>query len=247
MIKEDSLYKIVFKQMPLELETEMFFDFLESNWSSMIINKYPGFLKIKNIKFKKKKLEAIKNEISKIRTEFGEKMGDALETIKKDWKKVERKVFQTLSEIIQEDWLKREITAYISLNPICPRYLDNWSFSVTFDRKNLNKIIAHEISHFLFFKKFKEVFPDIGRENYEQPHKEWLLSELVAVIVLNESRISEIIGTGDNDFYTVHKKLKAGDKFLTDVIGDLYTEFVIEKKDFSKFVKNSIEILKDLK
>ena len=89
--------KIVFKQMPLELETEMFLNFLDRDWSPAIINKYPQFQKIKDIKLKKDREVAIKNEIIKIRTELGEELDKSLKTIKSNWEKVSKKVFVLMS------------------------------------------------------------------------------------------------------------------------------------------------------
>ena len=234
--------KIVFKQMPLELETEMFLNFLDRDWSPAIINKYPQFQKIKDIKLKKDREVAIKNEIIKIRTELGGKLDKSLETIKSNWEKVSKKVFVLMSEIIQEEWLDKEIIAHVSINPVCPRFLDSWSFSVEAGSEYSNLIICHEISHFLFFKKLKKEFSEIKRQNYDSPHKEWILSEIIAVIVLNDPRMTKIIGPGGN-FYPKHKVLKIGDNFLTQIIQDLYNEFVIKKKDFSKFIKESLEVI----
>jgi hypothetical protein len=241
------LSKVTFKQMPLELEKEMFFDFLEGDWSRIITDKYPKFLRIKVIKSKKNKQLEIKNEIISIRAELREKMDQALESIKINWQIVEKNVSSSLSSILQEDWLNKEITAYISLNPICPRYLDSWSFSLTYDRYDTNSIITHEISHFLYFKKFKKMFPDIKNNNYESPHKEWLLSELVAVTILNDQRIKNILNKGESDYYPEHKKLMLNGELLTEIIEKLYKEYVISKNDFSEFIKKGFAVVNMLK
>ena len=90
------------------------------------------------------------------------------------------------------------------------------------------------------------VFPDIPRENYEAPHKEWLLSELVAVIISHDPRIFKIIGKKD-DYYPEHKKLMVNGELLTEVIEELYQELVINKNDFIGFVKKGMDVLKSLK
>lgn len=239
--------KVIFKQMTLKLETEMFFEFLKGDWSRMITDKYPEFPKIKNIVSKEEKVTLIKNEILKIRGKLEKKLEKNLEIIKSGWQKVEKECFKCLSEITQEDWPSREIIAYISLNPICPRYLNSWSFSLTYDCMNPSKTIAHEISHFLFFKKFSKIFPEINTENYEAPYKEWLLSELVAIIIQNDPRMIKIQGEAKSDFYSDHKKLKINDRFVTNIIKELYDEYVINKNDFEEFIKKSLELLKDLK
>lgn len=257
---KDNLPKVIFKQMPLELETEMFFEFLDTNWASKITNEFPEFLKIKSIvgekdnpnkfsserKLERARKKAIEKIIIKIRKEFNEKMSTGLKNIKSEWEKVEKKVLEILSDIIQTDWLEKEITGFVSINPVCPRFLDTWGFSVTYNRKDSDIIIAHEISHFLYFKKFKKIFPEIGKDKYEFPNKEWVLSEIITPIILNDSRMIKIIGPGAG-FYEKHKELKIGEKPLTESIQELYTEFVINKNDFSEFIKKSLDLVNLLK
>ena len=61
MIKKQTILpKVVFKQMPLELETEMFFSFLDRDWSDLITQKYSQFLKIKDIKSEKERKKTSK-------------------------------------------------------------------------------------------------------------------------------------------------------------------------------------------
>jgi hypothetical protein len=88
MKNEGGLPKVIFEQMPLELETEMILNFLDGNWSDFIIKKYPQFLEILNIKLEEEKKKVIKNEIIKIRQELGSKMDNGLFLIKNDWQKV---------------------------------------------------------------------------------------------------------------------------------------------------------------
>ena len=126
------------------------------------------------------------------------------------------------------------------------RNWDSWSFCVTHDRNDTISIITHEISHFLYFKKFKEIFPKISRKNYEAPRKEWLLSELVAVIISHDPRILKIVGIKD-DFYPEHKILTVGGELLTEAISKLYKEYVIDKNNFSEFIKKSLDLVTLLK
>jgi len=242
---KNNLPKVIFKQMPLELETEMFLDFLDTNWASKIMDEFPEFLKIKSIIDEKGKKEAIEKIIIQIRKELNEKMVTGLKNIKSEWQKVEEEVFKSLSNIIQTDWPEKEITAYISINPICPRFLDSLSFSVSPDNKNPNIIIAHEISHFLYFKKFKEIFPEIGKDKYEFPNKEWILSEIITPIILNDTRMIKILGKGGG-FYSEHLKLKVDGKPLTQIIQDLYDKHVLKVNNFVGFIKENMKILRHL-
>lgn len=242
----NKLPTVVFEQMPIKLETEMFFEFLNMDyWAKRITNKYPQFLQIKEINEKKEKISKIKSEIIKIRKESRDKLNINLKAIKNDWQKVEGEVLEALSEIIQTDWSNREITTYISINPVCPRFLNTWSFSVSSDYENTNLVIAHEISHFLYFKKFKEQFHKAKKENYESPHKEWLLSEIVAVIMSHDPRILKLIKT-KSDYYPDHKTLKVKGEFVTKIIEDLYKNLVIKNNNFSEFIKRGLEVVKSI-
>jgi len=242
------LPKVIFKQMPLGLETEMILSFLDKEWGFKLTEKYPQFLEIKNTKSEKEKKKVIKNKIVKIRQELGLKMDDGLLLIKNNWQKIEKETLEKLSEIIQTDYPKKDITAYISINPMCPRFLDDWAFSVPPDHKNPNKTITHEISHFLFFKKLKEEFPEIERGKYESPHKEWVLSEMLAVIILCDGRMLKALNIPKYyGYYPKHQELKINGELLSKSLENLYDYMVIKKKDFTEFIKKSLKLLKDLK
>ncbi len=248
MTTQKILPKVIFEQMPLELETEMFLGFLDRDWSYKITDKYPQFLEIKKIGSEDDRKKAIQNEIVEIRKELGQKMDEGLFEVRSNWQKVEEKTLMMLSEIIQTDYLDKEITAYISINPICPRFLDKLIFSVPPDHKNPNKTIAHEISHFLFFKKLKEDFPEIERGKYESPHKEWILSEMLAVIMLCDNRMLEALGIPKfYGYYPKHKELEINSEPLSKLLENLYEDLVVKKKDFTKFIAKSLDLLKDLK
>ncbi len=248
MTIENTLPKVIFKQMPLDLETEMLLGFLAEDWSDVITKKYPQFLEIKKMENEDKRKQSIKKEITNIRQELGSKINEGLLLVKNNWQKVEKETLEKLFEIIQTNYLEKEITAYISINPICPRFLDNWSFSIPPDHKNPNKTIAHEISHFLFFKKLKEEFPEISREKYESPHKEWILSEMLAVIILCDDRIINALNIPKYyGYYPKHKELKINGEFLSKLLENLYEDLVVNKKDFTEFIRQSLRLLKKLK
>jgi hypothetical protein len=241
------LPKVIFEQMPLELETEMILSFLDREWGFKLTEKYPQFSEIQNIQSKEKKKRVIKNEIVKIRQELGPKMDEGLLLIKNNWQKAEKETLEKLAEIIQTDYLKKDIIAYISINPMCPRFLDKWSFSVPPNHKNPNKTITHEISHFLFFKKLKEDFPKIKRNKYESPHKEWIISEMLAVIILCDDRMLKALNIPKYyGYYPKHKELKINDELLSKLLENLYEDLVIQKKDFTEFIKKSLELLREL-
>lgn len=229
--------KIEFKQMPLNMEVEVIASFLDSNWKNKITNKIP---ELKNIAYKD--INIIKKIISGIRDRDKSKLSNGLINIKGDWNKISEEATDKLYEIIQIKQSELKIKAYISINPICPRFLDNLSFSLSPNTKNPNLTICHEICHFIYFKKFSEVFPNIKKENYEFPHREWILSEIVAVLILNNKKM-RAIHNGKSDYYEDHKKISIGDKKLVNIIEELYKDYSNGKNNFEVFLKKSLEVV----
>ena len=88
------------------------------------------------------------------------------------------------------------IIAKVGFIPVFPRYLDELSFSIgtNQDENSLIETTAHEVLHFFWFKKFKELFPDIPRSEYESPYFAWIYSEIVVDPILKSLEFKDIIG-----------------------------------------------------
>jgi Asp-tRNA(Asn)/Glu-tRNA(Gln) amidotransferase B subunit len=99
----------------------------------------------------------------------------------------------------------------------------------------------------LFFKKLKKEFPEIQRKKYESPHKEWILSEIVAVIILNDKRMTDILDNHNNGYYPKHRELKINGEFLTKLVEDIYEKYVVQDRNFTDFIQKSLELFKDIK
>ena len=123
----------------------------------------------------------------------------------------------------------------VGIIPVCPRYLDDFSFSVH-DGLNDDQLIetcAHELCHFLWFKKWKELYPDCPREEYESPSIVWEYSEMVVDPILNSSKISRVFNNKKTRycydyFYNIYDK----DELLMNKLTKIYNEndISIERK-----------------
>lgn len=130
-----------------------------------------------------------------------------------------------------------------SLNPICPRFLDSWSFSIFYDYKRISyaiEVIMHESCHFLYFEKWKKLYPKMNSKNFEHPHIEWHLSEIIAPIILNDPRIQRLLGK-KADFYEEYQNIKIGKQNVPAFFEKLYQE---NKDDFEKLLKQSYKAIK---
>ena len=127
--------KVRFIESPLNLEIDMMYGFLFKNewgWSKYILKKHPELEKIYRFKTEKDRTKFLKHYIVKYRYKNQGRIIRKRDEFKQHWKKTEKQYLTILSKIIGVKWSQKRkvITAMISVNPICPRFLDNWSFSL---------------------------------------------------------------------------------------------------------------------
>lgn len=244
--------KVKFSIIPVKLEVDLIYFFLfREKWGlgKKIIKKHPYLENVLNIKTKKNREEHLKKYILKFRAENKEIIRNQVEKYSKDWKKIEKKYLTILPEILNTSWPKDKkiIKALISINPICPRFINNWSFSL-FYKQGVNKMketIMHEICHFLYFKKWKEVFPNAKRKTFEYPYIEWHLSEILASVILNDSRIQKLLKK-KAVFYKEYQNLTIEGEKTPKHFELLYKKCIDKQYNFSIFLKKAyLEIKKN--
>lgn len=168
----------------------------------------------------------------------------AKEKFEKSWAENEEEVYTTLSRDFETDFPEgvSEIRARISINPINPRYLDKWSYDVFYRASDdrMKEISIHEIIHFLYFKKWLEVFPNYDKKTFNGPHSEWKLSEILVNPIMNNNPIIQKIVNGKQfDGYKEFQKIKIGDETLNEFFGNIYREHLEGKISFADFIKRA--------
>lgn len=157
------------------------------------------------------------------------------DAVERDWSSVSNLFLDTLAAHMETEWPEgRIITGYISIIPVCPRFLDKLSFYINFKKSlsDAREIIAHEILHFLWFKKWKEVFPESKRGEYEAPHLVWRLSEIMDPIILQcHPEIQQFINPKSWG-YNVFKTIKIGNVGMTEYFARVYKECLVGRISF---------------
>lgn len=167
----------------------------------------------------------------------------------KEWKLIEKEFHKVLIIVLNDNWPKepKESKADLSLAVAFPRYLDTYYFVVAGESAidRVMNICAHELTHFLYFKKFKELFPEIPKEYYSGNHIEWVLSEILVSIILNDNRFKGIFAEkfgGYKLFYTS----KIGDKTIMQIFEEKYEQMIeTDKKKFDDYLKWAYEYAKE--
>jgi len=245
-----ALPKVKFMEIPIDLETNMICWFLfkhEWGWEKKIFKRHPKLKQIYNLKEEKQRYVFLKNYILDFRKKNRKKILFKMNKFQEAWRKIEKEFLTTLEKIINTNWPseRREIKAMISINPIGPRFLDDWSFSLPFryDEKGAKHVIMHEICHFLYFKKWKELFPNSRRRTYDYPYIEWHLSELVAPIILNDERIQKLLKQKAG-FYREHQRVKIKNISAPKYFSKLYVDCLKKNKTFDEFIKEAYKTIK---
>ena len=124
------------------------------------------------------------------------------------------------------------ILTLLSLIPVFPRYLDTYSFAIGtgVDEDKLVETCAHETLHFLWFRKWKELYPDTKREEYESPFFVWKYSEMVTDPILNNRPFSDMFRFKEQSYNSFYE-LKYNGVNVMDELREIYKRDIsIESK-----------------
>ena len=86
-----------------------------------------------------------------------------------------------------------------------------------------------KITHFLYFKKFKELFPKVKETKYDYPYIEWILSEILVSVILNDSRFKDIFKAKLKS-YPVFYNSKIGNKSIMQSFEEKYKQMIEKDK-----------------
>lgn len=177
--------------------------------------------------FFKKEDEKNKPKMDEKRTEF-----------QNSWDEINDATMSALSEVAEIAWPEKDkkITAWVSLSPICPRYIQERGYMVPWfrDAHQIRKISFHEIFHFIYFEKWKEIFPDAKDEEFEAPHLVWHLSEIAPGIALRDKRIQNVLEHEPYE-YDEYIACQTNNKPLLEYVKGFYRD----REDFEDFLKKS--------
>lgn len=228
--------KVIFKEMSIEENIEIIkWAYFENN-DTLEVNSYTleYFPELKDIS-KNTSEDEIYQKIEEVVTK---KYQEYKDTIQKEvkrynsiWSNINDKYMGAISKYLNVDYIEtKEIVAKVGFLPIFPRDLDELSFSVgtNLDEDSLIETVAHEVLHFFWFKKFKELFPLIPRKEYDSPYLAWVYSEIIADPILNSKEIKDIIKVNSKAYDSFYE---LEDGMVIATLREIYQEDIsIEEK-----------------
>lgn len=187
----------------------------------------------------------IKNIVSNYYTSNSQNIEEACQQYQKIWNKYNDTYFAKLSNYLNTKWPNdlKEIICYVGMLPFFPRNLDNYTFYINphLNEENLIEACAHETLHFLWLKKWLEIYPETVKEEFESPHLPWLYSEMVTAPILNNTEFQKIFKfheKGYSYFCTLYN-----DKIL---VMDKITEIFNSENSIEDKMKTGYKYLKNI-
>jgi len=242
--------KVKFTNASVSYDINWFYHFLFKHrwdWSKYVIKRHPKIEEVKSFEKENERVNFLKKYINNFWKKNKVTINKNKSKYQKEWRKIEKEFFEFLSELMQINWPKnrKTIKAMMSICPICPRFLNDWSFSAfyNFDIKNALKVIMHECCHFLYFEKWKKMYPKADRKTFETPHIEWHLSELAAPIIINDKRVQKLLKQKAS-FYKEHSKIKIGKKTAPQFFTEIYNRNINKENGFELFLKEAYKQIK---
>lgn len=223
--------KIVYEVPSLENQVSLFNYFLNlpNGFQQKIYSEYPNLA-----------TENLEDFTSKLYSEKQNELNTIKNTAQAQWNNIEDEILKIFSEILDKNWNNIPVHGDISLVPISTRDLEKREFTVFF-KKNIHHILkttTHEIFHFIYFDKWNDIFPNAKLEECDYPSPIWALSEIALPIMLNNTKIPEILGIPFDNYSMFENKIFNGEN-ITEHIQNLYIENSLE--DFFKDGKEYIE------
>ena len=196
----------------------------------------------------------LRRALTEVYASIREELEEKTRTYYACWEKHRGQVEDAFSDAFELDTgtILNDITVNITLNPICPRFLGEKRFDLFYrsSPQGALGLSLHELTHFLWFRVWRELFGDDPAE-YETPHLKWVLSELVVDPILSNDRLCTLNpyypgGVAYEYFYS----MKVDDRPLLEVMGAAYREKPI--RDFMTWAweycqKHETEIRRQMK
>jgi hypothetical protein len=233
--------KVIFTPAPVDMDADLMSDFLGTDWARYILRQHPRLKTAAAEKDAVTRKKLVMEYLTKAQRNNLIRQKAACKRFSISWKKGGEAALRQVAEIIGADWPEepRVIVAFVSMNPICPRFLESWSFSIGINYRRastVRRIVAHEVSHFLHFRRLFGSQSNIDRSTFEAPHSRWLASELAVVPLLNDPRVQQFIGEKEKP-YPEHRKIRIDSQSLPSIVHKQYRHYVTKNHDYPAFIK----------
>lgn len=221
--------KVIFKKMKLEDNIKFIKDIFDDADDELLsvhtftINLFPELKNISNSMCLEDRDKLIESVVANYYHDNSLNIDNDVERYNNVWNRYNDDFFNKLTKFLNLEWPREHevVEATVGIIPVCPRYLDEFSFSVHDGLTDVQLIetCAHELCHFLWFEKWKKLYPDCPRKEYESPYVVWQYSEAVVDPILKASGIKELFNS--NNVFSYDSFYENYDNLMNELI-DIY-------------------------
>lgn len=232
--------KIKFEVMTLDANIELIkWAFFEDNGSldihTSVLKYFKELAIINDNNTKEETYKLIEQFVTNHYEKYKDILSDYVEKYNTLWQQYNDIYFNTLSNYLNIKWPNelKIIRCDIGFIPVYPRYLDTFDFSLApnITGTDLIEICAHETCHFLWFLKWKELYPNCSRREFDSPYIPWQYSEMVVDPILNSKEVNNIININAKAYDSFYEIKDENDLYIMDVLRDIFNQDIsIESK-----------------
>ena len=203
------LPKIIFRKMTLKENIDLVkWAYFEDNGScdihEFVLEYFPDLRDLTSDTAKAEVYQKIEEVVTKDYELYSRRIEEEVKRYNALWESINDSYFTKISEYLNILWPEdiERIDARVGLTPIFPRYLDEHAFSITTNLKeeSIIRVAAHETLHFLWMEKFKQLYPNTKRREFDSPYYPWQYSEMVTDPILNSNEINSILHVNEESY-----------------------------------------------
>lgn len=232
------MIKVKFEIMPLDEQIKVIQEFMkEKSQMAEYIADYFGltqYLSSPNLD------EIVREKISEAYAQRESKFDGRKEDFQRVWNEAEQEINSCIESVFGKSY-DFSCTAYVNLNPVCPRYLQQKAFDVYYAAswsETLQDLI-HEIIHFAWFEEWKKNFPNADESEFEYPAKVWLISELAVDPIFKFSNLNKFVASVPAYHYFYEEKID-GEKLIERV-----RKLFLDSKDIKEFQEKMLKLFEN--
>ena len=222
--------KLKFRKMSLQENIELIkWAYYENddlfNIHNFTIKYFPELENLDKNLSKEKINQIIENVVRESYEKYQNEIEKEIQRYNAIWQPYNDLYFKTLSNYLNISWPNNIdiVEGRIGLIPVFPRYLDSFSFSVSINMSDqqLIETCAHETLHFLWFEKWKTIYPETPRAEFESPYIVWQYSEIVTDPILNNKPFSNIFDFQEKGYASFYE-MYDGKTLVMDKLRKIY-------------------------
>lgn len=166
------------------------------------------------------------------------------------WNKVNNEIMKDLGNKLNINWRDQKIICRVGLLPVCPRDILGKTFDINYGctKDNIIATAIHELCHFIYFEKWREIYPDCNENEFDFPHIAWYLSEAMIDPLINNDTFKKY--TNDDLYsYSAFYEIFIDGKSIIDILRSYVQNYSIEdaiKMGYELF-KNNQSMIKNIK